>query len=433
VTEPQLRPRYLADGETLSAEQLADTHVPHPGVGTYFQRSTLVVGSKGAGKTFLLRHRKHTTHPGALYINLFKTLNSIARDSGLGGRASGVDPDTTTAIESKTAALLGATAYELAAKEHDGDVYLDLDGLNALLPRPLRQHGVLTHRTVKQLSREIQSTPLREWTEQVHTELLIDAIRELSDASPTDLALFLDRAEDVTTPSVSMLMSLLDQSTGFLVVLAGRPAISQLIPSTHATSSVPNDHFDIKHLGLLPYSDEWLAFAQTATENYLSANDGTTVQWDDGHTWALRLARDSIRLAVSLAQISLDTAGIARINDRRSQVAGIRAGRLASCCAALIPDYRDFRQVLAEIQDQCRDRLAHDEPFCLHAGVEDEAATQLSLLGERTEITDYLLRAIRVDAFCLPSGYQMHPYELPTVFEVNPILAWDAENPKWIS
>lgn len=86
MTEPAWRPRFSADGETLSGEQLAETHVPHPGVGTYLQRSTLVVGSKGAGKTFLLRHRKHTTHPGALYINLFKTLTSIARDSGLGGR-----------------------------------------------------------------------------------------------------------------------------------------------------------------------------------------------------------------------------------------------------------------------------------------------------------------------------------------------------------
>jgi hypothetical protein len=68
-----------ADGEKLSAEQIDHTHVPHPGLGRFFRRSTLLIGTRGVGKTFLLRHRKHTTHMGAVYINLVSCLQCLSR------------------------------------------------------------------------------------------------------------------------------------------------------------------------------------------------------------------------------------------------------------------------------------------------------------------------------------------------------------------
>jgi hypothetical protein len=109
-------PLVPADGEKVSAEQIAETHVPHPGVSSSFGRSTLLIGSRGVGKTFLLRHRKQTTHKGAVYINLVDTLASIARDAGVGGRSLVFPEAQARRICAKTAALLASRAIELCAR-----------------------------------------------------------------------------------------------------------------------------------------------------------------------------------------------------------------------------------------------------------------------------------------------------------------------------
>ena len=94
----------LADGEKVSTADRRDPLAP-PSVDEYFRRSTLLIGSRGVGKTFLLRHRKQTSHRGAVYVNLVETLPSIAKDAGIGGRSLAFSADEANRIRAKTVSL----------------------------------------------------------------------------------------------------------------------------------------------------------------------------------------------------------------------------------------------------------------------------------------------------------------------------------------
>src|SRR5215469_13608113 len=119
-------PRVPADGGKVSTEKMEQTHTRPPGVSDHFKRSALLIGSRGVGKTFLLRHRKQTSHQGAIYINLVDTLHSIARDAGIGGRSLVFTEDQAKRIQAKTAALIASKAIELCIREVDDNIPLRL-------------------------------------------------------------------------------------------------------------------------------------------------------------------------------------------------------------------------------------------------------------------------------------------------------------------
>ena len=129
---------------------------------------------------------------------------------------------------------------------------------------------------------------------------------DLASIYPYNLAIFFDRAEDISVPSLNVLMRLLDQSVRPLIVIAARPGISQLLPRHQDPTFIPGDHYDIIHVGLNPYDDLWQTFVKGATRNYLAANE-IIVSDDIDLRWTCRMSRDSIRQAVSFAQIAIST------------------------------------------------------------------------------------------------------------------------------
>lgn len=426
-------PRVPADGEKVSTEQIEETHVPHPGVSEHFRRSTLLIGSRGVGKTFLLRHRKQTSHQGAIYINLVETLHSIARDAGIGGRSLVFAQDQAARIRAKTAALIASRAIELCLREVGGDMSLKLTLMDPLLPPELRQSSPATAATAKVIGFDISTSPLSLWPPSDLTHILIDVLSDLANAYPHRLALFLDRAEDISIPSLGVLMQLLDQSVEALAVIAARPGVAQLIPRDRDPTLIPGDHYDIVHVGVSPYSESWLHFVGSATRNYLVANE-IAIPDDVRLTWCCCMARDSIRQAVSFAQVAVSTNSPATFGLRLPQIRAAREQLLRVLRQLLVPEHADFRNVIDHVHHHPRisGRLANESQLCVLLRVVGQSLQQ-SLLSEPDQLSDYLLRAMRGGGFLCPPGYHWHPYELPDMFELAPLLAWDGRNEKWIT
>lgn len=425
---------FPADGEKLSAEQIDFTYVPPPGVDSFFRRSTLLIGARGVGKTFLLRHRKRYAHPGAVYINLVKCLQSLSRDSGLGGRALNYTDTQRAQIRAKTAALIALTTVQqlLTDDRWAGSAVIRLERLVPLLPSGIPASGVAGRDSVTALRRRVNQERLGNWTNCsiVDSWLLAEVLGEIGGHLQPQLCFFFDRAEDAPGPSLQILLPLLDQSMEYLTVIAARPGLAQLVPDELDPTLVPGDHFDIVHLGMNPYDPAWISFSSAATGKYLDAN-GVDVQDDGESPWSSRLARDSIRSAVNLAQIGLATRDDVPHSRSRS-VRALRDHQLSTIKAALQPEHADFASTVRLIRQRCRADLARGGQRVVLIDLA-EPEPQLSLVRQRGQVAGFLLKALRCEALYLPPGHLWHPFELPETYELPPILAWDGENTEWIT
>ena len=65
------------EGEKIPGERVRDIYRPSPGVPSEFYRSSLVIGSRGAGKTTLFRYQNEMHEGVAVYVSLFEELASI--------------------------------------------------------------------------------------------------------------------------------------------------------------------------------------------------------------------------------------------------------------------------------------------------------------------------------------------------------------------
>ncbi len=430
MTNPQ---RFLADGEKLSSAQINETHVQHPRVGSFFQRSTLLIGTRGVGKTFLLRHRKMTAHPDAIYINLVSCLQSLSKDSGIGGRTLEFNSDLISQIGAKTSALIAIAVLEQLLKDSKNpDFKFPLRLLEAVLPEELRVSDIATLESIKAIRLKVNQFRLKEWPKEFFQSWsLISTLEEICEHYGKKVPLFLDRAEDVPAPALKVIFPLLDQSVSFLVVIAARPGLAQLIPAGIDPTSVPGDHFDIVHLGSNPYDDDWIEFSRIATIRFLNENN-IVVQENDSFLWAMRFGRDSVRAAIGYTQISVETSSKTELNRRLQYLKSHREYQLKTIAAELQPENADYRYTIKAIQNNFPQLLTLEsqKPVLIETEVETE---QLSLLRGNSQLVGYLLKAIRSEAIFLPPGQLWHPYELPAVFEVPPLFVWRSENSSWIS
>lgn len=422
---------YPADGEKLSARQLHSTYVAHPGVDEYFRRGTLVIGTRGSGKTFLLRHRKHFRHEGAIYVNLLTCLGSMARDLGLGGRSLDYGEDQRAWVQSKTAALIILSVLEQLLKDRRSGAARAAQFINSLplLPADLQVSGEPTLESVVALRLRTNRKRLESWGHHAPSvDYLAEGLTQINSVVDNGLTLFLDRAEDIPAPSLKAILPLLDQSIPFLTVIAARPGVAHLMADEVDPTFTPGDHFDVIHLGADPYEEDWTMFSRIAVQNHLAANSKET---DDMQllTWASRLARDSVRSAAQFAQIGL---AYPDLTQRADRIYRLQSFQLATLKSELQPEHPNYAALIDRLRHRCRDELIQgpQKALCVRVIRKD---LQLTLLNHRSALTDFLLKAIRCEALYLPPGEVWHPFSLPTTFEIPPLLVWNRENLTWIS
>ena len=291
ITSPQNDRQFALDGEKFSAPMLRDYHIPQPGAPEHFARSTLLVGARGVGKTFLLRHRKATSHPEAHYVNLQRRLISLTEE-GIAGGASDLPPRTAAQVVAKSCALLVSAVLESAPPEALPPENL----LRRLLPAD--QSRRVSRLNAEAFRRIASSIDLFEWPESP-SRSFIEVLTYIHERAP--LSLFLDRADDIPEPASRHFAKLLDQSVPFKAVIATRPGALQFSPFGQGEQLIPGDHFDVVHLGADPSADGWSDFFENCIRQTMHMLE-RPIPEDIDISWISALSRESTRNGIEYAQ-----------------------------------------------------------------------------------------------------------------------------------
>lgn len=412
------------DAEKISGALLVDAHVPQPNAPVEFARSALLVGSRGVGKTFLLRHRKRTAHRDAFDINLHVAFSSLA-DEGIGARASELTAFQAKEVESKARALLATTLIEQIASRNaetqEGLLEALMDG--AILPNRMREKLRPSDETAIQVRRAVERLDLRFWDNGRSSDLL-NLLVEIADNLESGLTIFLDRGDDVCREATQSLMPLLSQSNPFLVVLATRPGAMQVIPDNAADkSTLLGDQVDVHHLGLHPYSEEWAEYLVESVRRFLTINDLNLPEYQDTR-WLGRIARDSTRSAIQIFQ------GCANEVDRVRFLQNHQTMFLNTISESLRDYHDNFAAAIAAILKSTgpRGQLDRMEPVTIEIS---DMPSSASLLNNRQRFHDLLLTAMRSDALLLPEGVAWHPHRIGNRYEISPLAIWNEGIDLW--
>ncbi|GAA1451994.1 hypothetical protein GCM10009641_87340 [Mycobacterium cookii] len=418
-------PKFVqADGEKI--RDLETIHIPHPGAPLDINRSALLIGSRGSGKTTFLRYRKQSAYPGAIYINLLNALFPITREAGLGGRDLAVDPDLDARIQRKTAALLAVAALTQAIQDDGpacGLAHESLSILSPVLPAEISTTRKCTAGNLERLAFAVGDHHLDFWDTLPAARRLMSCLLKIAGRRDVETLIFLDRAEDAPAACVSLLVKLLDQSFELLCVVASRPGIAEQVFGIHDPTLVPGDHYNIIHLGVSPYSHEWQAFSREAVARYLTVN-GSDISAEDVAPWVSMIGRDSIRQMVELAYI-MQTPQLTS-NDLARQITNVSRRIRSNVTVRMRPVVRDFAAVLDSFRKQ-------------HLSAIGGATGQTVLELEAYELDDtvdnktarLVRRALAAEALHLTEGEIWDANLLPTRFEIPPLLLWDQRFIQW--
>jgi len=94
-------------------------------------------------------------------------------------------------------------------------------------------------------------------------------------------------------------IDILDQSSQYLALVAMRPGHAARVIGGSEHDAVAGDHFDIIHLGIHPYSQEWVDFMLQAVSAQIQESR-ITPKIEELRHGVISLARDSVRTALEL-------------------------------------------------------------------------------------------------------------------------------------
>jgi len=389
----------------------------------------MLVGTRGAGKTMLLRRLRHT-HPGlAVYGDLRKILNAISNDTGAAGLTfDEISPSLEHAIRAKAVALL---AYWLADQLRDRGLSLPLPSLRLTLPRALRSQAPSDSSIVDWLGENLYFADLDSFADGPPSQALIDLASAIATAASgsqdAPLLLLLDRAEEVVYPALTPILQLLDQSHPFLAVVATRPGLVGPDSLAQAGAPIPGDHYDIRHLGAAPYSAEWQQFQRAVLEGWvpcsldkIPAAELALVQ---------RVTRDAIRSTLEVVYESVGDAGTYEKGRAITAISRIKEMLIDAAQGQLHHLNDDLRGLFRKIRKADR---KFKLPIMLRLG----GARQHYLLGAARPFHDmsrdekFVALGLRTGILTTCDGVGWHPYRPLDSVEIHPLVIWE-ENDPW--
>ena len=404
------------DAERTGSKELLNRFCLPPEFDYSSYRSVLLVGGRGCGKTMLLRWLRHKLSGLAVYGDLRKIARPVSMDTGLGGLAwKGISPNNELAAAAKTITCLALWFAKECGKR---TIPIPKKTLRMTLPRVLRNSSM----SLNDLYEEFCYTGLEYFTRGPTIEALLDLFHEVHIERPDDgLVLLLDRAEDVPYPSLTVLLSLLDQSHKFRTILACRPGLINM-KSASSDLSIAGDHYDVIHLGSAPYSTGWQQFQNEALTSWLPKT--MAIIPSEYRFLIANLTRDCFRSALKIAHSSTNK------DDQFCEKSLVNATKniqdnLLGAFQGHVRDYNsDVRRLLREIRRDLNDK------FKLPLLIRNEEARQPLLFqyplpfGELTRNEQFVYLALRSGFFTTKHGIQWHPNETYDEFELNPIMIW---------
>ena len=416
------------DGEKIPDDRLEEIYLHPPGVPVSFVKSQLIIGSRGVGKTTLFRFQK-LRHPGiAIHLSLATVFSSITKQSGLGPLSFDCPPGIEPLISAKASSLLAMSLCErLSAK----GVVLSADLLRPCLPESATVGaGLLRDVDFDSLRRHIVASPLKNFetaADMGQLPQLVAALGKSAQRHHGPLLLLLDRADMVSSATLVPIIDLLDQSEGFVVLVAMRPGHAGDIVANFSASVVAGDHYGVVHLGTEPRSQEWIKFVENAVRAQLQIN---SPEFDrplaDVLAKAIQLSRESLRTVLEVvARASLTTSGN-RVSEAILAFDDVRESLLTAAQTTLQKFNVDFRQFV----NSCRDEMLHrrntdNRPPLLISFSRNAPET---LFDKPTKLNRFIELALRCGAFCMPEGERWVPASQPTSVELPPLLTWQPKD-----
>lgn len=425
ITAPPL------DAEKCASGQLVDNYRLPPDLERQLSRSTLLVGSRGSGKTMYLRRSRHTCPGLGIYGDLRKILQPLSSDTGAGGRTfREIRAADEPPIRRKACALLSHWLYGTAVRE---DASLPSVDVHHVMPRAIREKFDPTTPTFwTDLREELDKAPLsvfREGSNRAAFEDFLDALGSAVQRSHGAFSIFLDRAEEIPYPALTPVMNLLDQRHQFMSVVATRPGL--LGPEHQLSGEVPSpgDHYNVRHLGLAPYSMQWRNFVMSTLSAWMPVD--LLSMPESELEWICAIARDSVRTALEILYNAVDDTGCYQPARAQHQLRLIRSTQIKACQGELRSIGTDVPALLKRIRAQMPlNRLP--------VKLEVEGARQQDLLRTAKHVRDFtnaeqaLYVGLRTGLFRTLHAMAWHPAAQVYEVEVPPLFLWE-EGDQWSS
>lgn len=410
------------DGEAIPDERFDSIFRSPPGVPTAFHRSALLIGARGVGKTTLFRHVKARHEGIACHINLTAELGSITKQAGLGALSTDAPKDVSDLMSAKAACLVLAVVADRLAKR---GVALESAGLADFLPSTVLPKRRRWERTqTKALMSSLAQLDLRAFEPLAYGSNLPRALTYLAQAGQTrqgPLLLLFDRADQVAPNTLLPVFDALDQSEGYVALVALRPGHAGDVLGRSVDAATAGDHFGVVHLGAEPYAPEWQTFVLSAVEAQVGAS-GLARLGHSNRQFLGTLARDSVRFALEVASRCNGTGADERAFARA--VGDAKDNMLTACHAKL---HVDFRRVVSDVRSEI---LASAGRMCAPV-VLTVRETRPRLFDSSSRLDRYLLAALRCGGLVMPHGTRWAPGMSPEQLEVPPLLLWQEGDAAW--
>lgn len=423
-------PAFVApwiDGEKIPDERLREIFRPPPGVPKAFYRSSLVIGSRGSGKTTLFRYQQSIHQGVALYISLPTEFSILTKQTGYGPLAVDCPPNLEPLVIGKATSLLALTLIE-AFVRNVGPIPGNL--LQEYIPAAF--HSLLDGMDLDRLSSvrsALTAAPLEQFEDLCRRRLrnLVAELGGISNRNRGPLLLLLDRADMVFSPALVPVFDLLDQSRQFITLVAMRPAPVSNSIAMSSDGAVAGDHYGLVHLGIQPYSDEWQGFVTQAVEAQLGSAFASVPAEVKG--WVMAIARDSLRVVLELfaRYVTDETEPPLKVLLRAMEE--LRQNQLAAAQQTLQSYHPDYRRFVADVRaDVVGQHQAVSGPVVVSL---DASPFQQTFFAGRSNLRKFVDAALRSGALCLPENYRWVPCMESNEIEIPPLLIWQESDPQW--
>lgn len=423
---PDVQPAY--DAEKVGEEQLKKKFRTSPSLTVVPGRSTLLVGTRGCGKTMLLRLFRHTYEGIAIYADLGrKTLRGISADTGAAGLTfDTIPPAMEGPLQDKAVALL---ALWLADQARRRELSPSKKLLRLVFPEAVLADAPTDVNLIDWLFPRLDSYFLSRFRSAPCIPAFFDFCNDIAEQAQCctgkPLLILLDRAEEVPYPALVPVLSLLDQHP-FITVVACRPGILGPNPDVHSTVPSPGDHYDIRHLGYNPYSTEWRAFQLNVLKAWIPE---TVAAFPDSELdLLLRVCRDSIRSALDIAFNSLDDNG-KYDQSRRIKVTFYLQAMLLNAAQGQL---RRLNNDLSGFINHIRKSSGFGLPVLLNLpdGHQIPLLQNIAPLSESSRAEQFARLGLRTGFLGTPDGIQWHPQMTLDSLELHPLYIW-RDKDKW--
>lgn len=436
----------MNDGETgvslyKDAERIPDSLIPSifripPLIPERFERSALIIGARGSGKTLLFRHLLHKHDGIALHVTLSEDLSPIGHQTGEGPLSYESAEAFRSSVPGMTTALLATSVVRGVLEKGFTGVDAVLVEFVACIPPILRPevqtldraslekiHAALITLDIGQFKGIYEARPLNR---------LMKHLGSLMEERGNSLLLLFDKPDQVSPSSLVPVFELLDQSGPFTALIATRPGQTGRQLESLSTRLVPGDHYDLCVLGAFPRSEEWFAFVQEALAAQIDRDPSRQIAFraldPSKLNWILAVARDSIRTALELVDALLPQDGLDDIRLRRAVLD--RRQDILQAVHRSTTEVADSQGLFREIRSKVSD-LAGAQPGALAvpALLQIDSSAGSDFFRDEGGVNRFVDTSLRYGAFSMPEGESWSPGSRTNRLEISPIVLWKKDAP----